>query len=187
MAYFTFIYTLASFCTNALGFTQVQGGAVQSILAAGQIVGRPFWGWLLDKGGRTNMIILSYILSGALTLAMWLPGRSFPVMAVYAFFCGATSGTIHAAVTPFTAAIVGVKDLGSALSVYWLALAIPSVIGQPLAIMLVDYSRRSLHRTGPDAYLISIGFCGGLFLAGAVVLLGVKRFLQGNWKLFQKS
>jgi len=187
MAYFIAIYTLASYCTNALGLTQQQGGAVQSILAAGQIIGRPFWGYLLDRGGRTNMVMLSYIISGVVTLAIWMPGRSFGLMAFFGLICGATSGTIHAACTPLTASVVGVPDLASALAIYWLSLAIPNAMGQAFAIMLVDYSRNHLHRTGPDAYAISIGFCGGLFLAGALVLMGVKRYLQGDWKILKKS
>lgn len=187
MGYFIAIYTLASYCTNGLGFTQAQGGAIQSILAAGQIVGRPFWGLLLDRGGRTNMIIVSYIVAGVVTIAMWMPGRSFAVMAIYGFICGATSGTIHSASTPLSASVVGVQDLGSALSIYWLTLALPNLFGQAFAIMLVDYSRSHLHRVGPQAYEISIGFCGGLFLAAAAMLLGVKRYLQGDWKIFKKS
>lgn len=83
MAYFITIYTLASYCTDALGLSQKQGGAVQSILAAGQIFGRPMWGYLLDRGGRVNMVILSYIIAGVTTLTAWMLGRSFGVMAFY--------------------------------------------------------------------------------------------------------
>lgn len=187
MAYFITIYTLASYCTNALGLSQKQGGAVQSILAAGQIVGRPMWGYLLDRGGRTNMVILSYIIAGITTLTAWMLGRSFGVMAFYGFISGATGGTIHSATAPLSAAVVGLPDLASALAMYWLTLSIPNLFGQAFAIMLVDYSRDHLGRNGPDAYAISIGFCGGLYLAAAFALLGVKRYLQGDWKVFKKA
>lgn len=187
MGYFISIYSLPSFCTNGLGFTQAQGGAIQSILAAGQIIGRPFWGELLDRGGRTNMVMLSYTICGIITLTMWMLGRSFAVMAVFALFSGATSGTIHSACTPLSASIVGLQDLGSALSIYWMTLTIPNLLGQVFAILLVDYSRSHLHRSGPDAYSISIGFCGGLFLASAVALIGCKRYLQGDFKVFKKA
>jgi MFS family permease len=187
MGYFIAIYTLASYCTNALGLSQAQGGAVQSILAAGQIMGRPFWGYLLDRGGRTNMVIVSYVICGIVTLAIWMPGRSFGLMALYGLINGATSGTIHMACTPLTASVVGVPDLASALAIYWLSLAIPNAIGQALAIMLVDYSKNTLGRTGADAYAISIGFCGALYLAGAVALIGVKHYLQNDWKVLKKA
>lgn len=70
---------------------------------------------------------------------------------------------------------------------YWLTLSIPNLLGQPLGIMLVDYSRSKLGKTGPSAYMISIGFCGGLYLAAAVALLGVKRYLQGDWKIMKRA
>lgn len=187
MGYFIAIYTLASYCTNGLGLTQTQGGAVQSILAAGQIIGRPMWGYLLDRGGRTNMVIVSYIIAGIATLAAWMPGRSFGVMAFYGLVNGMTAGTIHAASTPLSASVVGVPDLASALSIYWIVLSIPNALGGAFAIMLVDYSRKHLGRSGPDAYQISIGFCGGLYFAGAIVLLGVKHYLQHDWKIMKRA
>lgn len=187
MGYFIAIYTLASYCTAALGLSQKQGGAVQSIVVAGQLFGRPMWGQLMDKGGRVNMVILSYLICGVATLAAWMPGRSFGVMAFYGFVNGACSGTIHSATAPLSAAVVGLPDLASALSIYWLTLSIPNLMGQPFAIMLVDYSRTKLGRSGPGEYQISIGFCAGLYLAAAFALLGVKHYLQGNWKIWQKA
>lgn len=187
MGYFIAIYSVASYSTSALGMTQAQGGAIQYILAAGQVVGRPLWGFLLDRGGRVNMVILSYIICGVVTIGAWMPARSFGVMVFYAFVNGATSGTIHSAATPLATSVVGVEHLGSALAIYWLTLAIPNATAQPFAIMIVNYSKTHLNRTGPEAYQISIGFCGGLFLAGAIALLGVKHYLQGNWKLLQRA
>lgn len=187
MGYFIAIYTLASYCTSALGMTQKQGGAVQSIVAAGQLVGRPFWGFMMDRLGRTNMVILSYLICGVATLAAWMPGRSFGVMAFYGFVNGACSGTIHSATAPLSAAVVGVSELASALSIYWITLSIPNLMGQPLAIMLVNYSRTHLGRHGPGEYEIAIGFCAGLYLAAALALIGVKHYLQGNWKIWSKS
>ena len=186
MAYFIAIYTIASYCTNALGMSQQQGGAIQSLLAAGQIIGRPFWGYALDRGGRINMVIVSYIICGVVTLAAWMPARSFGVMAFYALINGATGGTVHMAIMPMTASIVGVQDLASALAMYWIAIGPPNLLGQAFAIMLVDYSKKHLHRTGADAYQISIGFAGGLLLASAMLLTGAKHYKQGSWKIFQK-
>lgn len=187
MAYFIAIYTLASYCTDGLGLTQKQGGAVMSILAAGQIVGRPVWGYALDRGGRVNMVIVSYLICGVATLAIWLPGRSFGLMALFGLLHGLTGGTIHSAATPVLTSIVGLQDLGSALAIYWVDLSIPSLVSQVLAILLVNYSRNHLGKTGADAYTISIGFCGALTFVGAFALYGSKRYLQGDFKVLKKS
>ncbi|KAL1408576.1 hypothetical protein Q8F55_005389 [Vanrija albida] len=187
MAYFIAIYTLASYCTDGLGLTQKQGGAVMSILAAGQIVGRPVWGYALDRGGRVNMVIVSYLICAVATLAIWLPGRSFGLMALFGLLHGLTGGTIHSAATPMLTSIVGLQDLGSALAIYWVDLSIPSLVSQVLAILLVNYSRNHLGKTGADAYTISIGFCGAVTFAGAFALIGSKRYLQGDFKILKKS
>ncbi|KAI9636267.1 UM00103-like protein [Dioszegia hungarica] len=188
LAYFIALYSLASFATSALNLSQTQGAALQSILAAGQMFGRPAWGWLLDKGGRLNMTIRCYLLCGLSTLCIWLPARSFAVLAVFAFIQGVTGGTVWAASTPIGALIVGVKDLQSAMSIFWLVLVIPALTGQPIAIALLEYSRNKLGRDGPEAYYISIGFCGGVAVFSAALLYGAKRHVQqGSWKVWQKT
>lgn len=187
IAYFIAIYSLASFSTSAIGLSQTQGAALQSILAAGQMIGRPAWGWALDKGGRLNMTIICYILCGLSSLVIWLPARSFSVLGLYAFVQGLTGGTIWAAATPIAAAVVGVKDLQSAMAIFWLVLVVPALVGQPIAIALLDYSTGHLGRGGPEAYYISIGFCGGTALLSAGLLYGAKRHLQGGWKVVQKT
>lgn len=187
MSYFIGIYTIASFASDGLGLSQTQAAAVQSILAVGQIVGRPALGFLLDWGGRINIVILSYIVCGIATLAMWLPARSYAVIAVYALVQGATGGAIVSTSTPVAASVVGVPDLGSALAIYWLIMAVPSLVAQPMVIALLDYSRTNLGRTGAEAYSISIGLTGGIALFSSVLLFGAKVYLQGgSWAIFRK-
>lgn len=186
IAYFVALYSLASYATHGLGLSQTQGAALQSILSASQMLGRPTWGFLLDKGGRINMSILCYLIVGISSLALWLPARGFPLLIVFAIIQGATSGTVWNAAAPLTAQMVGVQDLGSALSVFWLTLLVPALVGQPLAILLLNYSEGSLGRSGAEAYENSIGFCGAVGIAAALFLLGAKRWQQGDWAVWRK-
>ncbi|ORX40302.1 UM00103-like protein [Kockovaella imperatae] len=185
MAYFVAIYSLASFATSGLGLTQTQGAALQSILAAGQAIGRPCVGWALDKGGRINMTLSAYLITGLSCLVIWLPAKSFGVLILFALVQGLVGGTLWSAATPLTAKIVGVKELRSALGILWLALVIPSLVAQPIAIALLDHSERVLGRKGPEAYYISIGFCGGMGIASALLLYPAKRWIQGDWKVLK--
>ncbi|WVQ72898.1 hypothetical protein IAR50_002459 [Cryptococcus sp. DSM 104548] len=187
MAYFIAIYSLASFATHAIGLSQTQGAALQSILSAGQMLGRPVWGYFLDTGGRINLSIVCYLICGLSTLCIWLPSKSFGVLIFYALVQGMTGGTIWSAATPVAAKVVGVQHLASALSMFWLSLVIPALVGQPIAIALLNYSTDHLHRTGPESYYISIGLCGGMSIVSAATLYGSKRWLQGSWKVFQKT
>jgi len=185
LAYFIALYSLASFATFGLGLSQTKGAALQSILSAGQMLGRPLWGLALDKGGRINMSIICYLLVGASCLVLWLPAKSFGLLIVFALVQGLTGGTIWSAATPVAARVVGVQDLASALGMFWLVLVIPALVGQPIAVALLDYSMGSLGRNGAEVYYISIGFCGGVGIVSAVLLYGAKRSLQGSWTVFR--
>nr|ODN89420.1 hypothetical protein L203_02130 [Cryptococcus depauperatus CBS 7841] len=187
MAYFIALYSLASFATHALGLTQTQGAALQSILSAGQMIGRPLWGYFLDSGGRINLTIVCYLICGISSLCIWLPAKSFGILVFYALVQGMTGGTVWSAAAPLIAKVVGVKDLASALSIFWMILVIPALVGQPIAIALLEYSTRHLNKTGPEAYFISIGLCGGMAILCACFLYGAKVWLQGNWQVFKKT
>lgn len=108
MGYFIAIYSLATYSTNGLGLSQTQGAALQSILAAGQVVGRPAAGWLLDAIGRCNGTIIVFILAGVSCFAIWLPSRTFGVLVVFALAQGVLGGTIWSA-TPVVSKSVGMS------------------------------------------------------------------------------
>jgi MFS family permease len=187
IAYFIAVYSMVSMATDGLGISQSRGAVLQSLLGAGQMIGRPLWGFALDRGGRINMTIVCFIICGLSCLVIWLLAKSFGVMVFFAIVQGFTGGTVWSAAGPITARVVGIKDLASAMSVFWLALVGPALVGQPMSIALRDYSINKLGRTGAEAYYISIGFCGGTGLASAILLYGAKWWLQGSPKVWQKS
>ena len=88
---------------------------------------------------------------------------------------------------PVTTEIIGLRDLGSALSILWLSVVLPCTFAEPIAVWFVDYSQRHLHRTGGDAFLISIGFAGASFITASLVLLGAKRWKQKSWNVCMKT
>jgi MFS family permease len=182
--YFIALYSLASFATYGLGLSQTQGAALQSILSAAQMLGRPAWGITLDYGGRINMTSLCYVISGLSCLIIWLPAKSFGILILFALVQGFTGGTVWSAATPLTARIVGVKDVASALSIFWVICVPSALVGQPIAVALLEYSER-MGKSGAEAYYISIGVCGGMGVLSGLCLLGAKRYQQGTWKVLQ--
>jgi len=187
MSFYITLYSIAFYATDGLGLSQIQGAVVQSLLAAGVMVGRPLSGFILDTFGRVNMAIILSLLNGVACWAIWLLSRSFAAISALAIVQGCAGGTVWSAAAPVAASVVGVKHLGSAMSIFWLTLVIPSFAGNPLAVLLQQYSREQLGRSGPDAYAISIGFCGGLSAAAGLCLYGAKWFLQGSSTLFRKT
>ncbi|GAA94245.1 uncharacterized protein L969DRAFT_16467 [Mixia osmundae IAM 14324] len=187
LGYILALYSLPAYATAGLGLSQTKGAALQSILAAGQMVGRPLIGWSLDLYGRFNMTILFTLIAGISCIAIWLPARSFGVLAFYALVQGICGGTIWASCSAVTAELIGLQDLGSALSIFWLAIVLPAQFAQPIAVGLNTYSASKLGRTGPEQYAIGIGFAGATFLAAGLVLILARHHKQQNWKLFVKT
>ncbi|EST09734.1 Major facilitator superfamily [Kalmanozyma brasiliensis GHG001] len=170
VGYFVAIYSLAAFASSGLGLTQAQASTLLSILAAAQMVGRPLCGFLLDLVGRHPCTIIIQTLAGLTCFAFWLPARGFGLLVVFAITQGLLGGTIWSSVAPLSAEVVGIRDLPSALAVFWLVMVLPGQFGQPMAIALINYSQDHLGRKGAQAYLISIGFCGACFVVSGVML-----------------
>ncbi|ERS97877.1 hypothetical protein HMPREF1624_06048 [Sporothrix schenckii ATCC 58251] len=176
MSYCIAMYTIASYASGGLGLSQTQAAALQSLLAAGLLVGRPLTGLLLDVGGRINVAILLNIAAGVSCWALWLPARSFALMAVFALVQGCTGGAVWVAAAPVTVEIVGTARSGSALAMFWLVVAPSAAFSSPSAIGLLTYARTHLHKDGAEAYAISIGFCGALFVLSSMFLCGAKLY-----------
>ncbi|CAK7227687.1 RNA helicase [Sporothrix curviconia] len=88
MGYCIAMYTIASYATGGLGLSQTQAAALQSLLAVGFLVGRPLTGILLDVGGRIDVAILLNLAAGVSCWALWMPARSFTLLAVFALVQG---------------------------------------------------------------------------------------------------
>ena len=85
-----------------------------------------------------------------------------------------------------TAELVGIVHLASALVIFYLVNIIPNTFAEPIALALVNYSKNSLGRSGREAYQITIGFSGGLYLAAGLLLLGSRRYKLKSWKVWAK-
>lgn len=88
LGYTLSLFTAATYATLGLGLSQSQAAAIQSIIAAGQIVGRPISGFAMDKGGRFNIAILWTTIAGLSCLVIWMVSRSFGVLAFFSFIQG---------------------------------------------------------------------------------------------------
>lgn len=122
-----------------------------------------------------------------------------------------SAGIFWSACGALTTEVVGLKDLGSALSILWLAIAPSCILAEPIAVWLLQASERhfgiflseqrnqatgttdavsgagSGSTKGAIVFEATIGFAGATFLVGSVLLYTAKRWKQGNWKLFVKT
>jgi MFS family permease len=186
MGYFIAMYSVASYATDGLGLSQTEAAAVQSFLSAGLMIGRPLTGIALDQGGRVNIALLANVIAGITCWALWLPARSFAVLAVFAFLHGCAAGSVWSAALPVTAQVVGPTHLGPALAMFWLVAAAPAAVSSALATVLLDYSKDVLGRHGAEAYCIPIIFGGGLYFVSGLSLYGAKVHCQKSFAIWRK-
>lgn len=197
--------SIPTYATRGLGLSQKDGSTLQSIMAAGQLVGRPLCGVFLDRIGRINGAALVTLGAGLSCLFVWMFSYSFGVLALFAILTGALSGIFWMSSAtlrvsefpslrllqiltplPTVTEIVGIRSLNSALSMLWITIVLPATGAEAIALSLVKYSENSLHRSGPPAYKISIGFAGAMWVLSATSLTLAKAYKQKQWRIWQK-
>lgn len=93
--YILAIYTVATYSTSGLGFSQAQGSSLQAILATGQMVGRPLVGLLMDRFGRINMAAIITFMAGLSCLVIWIFSRTYGLLAFFAIVQGVIFGVLY--------------------------------------------------------------------------------------------
>lgn len=211
LGYTLCLYTTATYASLGLGLSQTHAAAIQSIIAAGQIVGRPLSGYAMDRGGRFNIAILWTTVAGLSCFVIWMVSRSFGVLVFFSIIQGISAGIFWSASGALVTEVVGLKDLGSALSILWLAIAPSCILAEPIAVWLLQASEKRtgifLSENGNQAtgttnavsgagsgstraavvFEASIGFAGATFIVASLLLYNAKRWKQGNWKLLVKT
>ncbi|KZS88638.1 MFS general substrate transporter [Sistotremastrum niveocremeum HHB9708] len=187
LGYIIAIYSVATYATAGLGLSQTLAANIQAITCGFQIIGRPGVGLSLDRFGRINGGSGATLIAGLSCLLIWIFADSYGLLIFFSVIQGLTGGTLFATCGSITAEVVGVKHIGSAMAIMWLVGVLPSTFAEPIGLALVDYSTNHLGWTGRKAFEISICFSGGSFIVAAIVLMGAKRHVQGNWNMLTKA
>lgn len=169
LAYVVLVFSLTHNAQRA-GLSASRAAQVGALLNLGQAVGRPLVDHFSDRTGRINMAALTTLVGGLLCLAVWVNARSYLLFVVFAVVCGAVAGTFWTAVGPVTAEVVGLRRVPSALSLVWLAILLPCLFSEPMALQMV---------VGTGRYLSVKIFVGLMYVAAALCLV-----LRG-WKIGQ--
>lgn len=133
--------------------------------------------------GRLNMAIAANILAALGCLVIWLPARSFAVLAIFSIMQGVFGGVIFYVVAPAAISVVGTIHIGSALVIFWLVMMLSATFPSPLpaAVALVDYPCHTWNRDGP------IIICGASFASSAAMFCRGKVAIQAHFKNFKKT
>ncbi|KAI1770115.1 MFS general substrate transporter [Hypoxylon cercidicola] len=108
------------------------------IINAVSIPGRILPGFLGDRFGRFNVMIFISGLSGIITLALWIPGRSTATTVVYGAIFGFASGGFISLISPVIAQISDLREIGTRTGIAFFASALGALTGSPIGGAIVS-------------------------------------------------
>ncbi|KAI8961462.1 riboflavin transporter MCH5 [Daldinia sp. FL1419] len=108
------------------------------IINAVSIPGRILPGFLGDRFGRFNIMIFISGLSGIITLALWVPGKSTATTVVYGAVFGFASGGFISLLPAIVAQISDIREIGIRSGIGFFVAAIGALTGSPIGGAIVN-------------------------------------------------
>lgn len=175
LGYVTVLFSLPAYARQ-IGLSAQQGSIVGAIFNLGQMLGRPFIGLASDRWGRINLASFFTFLCGIFCFIFWIPsevvGSPMGLLLFFSIVGGALAGTFWATVPAVAAEVVGLPDLGSALSWTWVMMVPFVTCSEPIALLI--------RRTGAEdfVYIYAQIFCALSYVVGGLVL-----WVLRGWKI----
>ncbi|KAF2173928.1 hypothetical protein M409DRAFT_16196 [Zasmidium cellare ATCC 36951] len=120
------------------GMSQELANYTLTILSATSIFGRILPGWIGDRFGRFNIMIITSLLSTILVLALWIPANSNAPNLVFAALYGFSSGAFVALVPALIAQVcTDMKKLGCYMGAAYIVISPAILIAQPVGGVLI--------------------------------------------------
>ncbi|OMP85184.1 putative transporter MCH4 [Diplodia seriata] len=117
--------------------------------------GRVLGGYFADRTGRLNFLWPMTVLSGVLSLSLWLLEQNIGMIMAFALLYGFTSGVFISVTPAAVAQIVPDDKIGARVGAFFTLTAFATLMGSPIAGTLIDES-------SPDGYRNIILFTVGL-------------------------
>lgn len=156
------------------GMSSTLAGYLVSILNATSIIGRILPGWIGDKVGRYNVMIMITYGSGILTLALWLPTSGNAPTIIFASLYGFTTGAFVSLAPACLAQISEIREIGIRNGALFACVSLAALTGAPIGGALVTRY--------DGGYLGLQIFAGVMLLSGSTVFV-VARGVVGGWSL----
>lgn len=146
-----------------------------SVLNASSVIGRVVAGWVADRVGRFNTMIVTTFLSSLFVLAAWIPAHSAAPFITFAVLVGFTNGAYVALTSSLVAQISDIKKIGTRNGTNWFMYGIGALIGTPIAGALIQ--------TNNGGYLYMQIFAGLAMFASGCLFVGTRYAQIGfAWK-----
>ncbi|KAK9380403.1 major facilitator superfamily domain-containing protein [Kockiozyma suomiensis] len=150
-----------------------------AIMNAASVFGRWLPGYVADKFGTFNMLIVTVMSCGLLSLGIWAPiaathGRNFGGAITYLILFGFASGSGISLAPVCFSQICDIKDYGKRYGTAYSLASIGSLIGVPIGGEIL--------RRMDGNYTGLVAFCGAAYMVSSVCLVFARGFSAG-WKL----
>jgi len=150
---------------RAQGMTKAYSNALLAYLNVGSVIGRFVPGYIADKWGTYNVIIVTNVITGILCLALWIPGGQTKAgLTTFAVLFGIWSGSTISVTPVCVSAISDTKDYGKRYGTAYSLSSFSVLTGLPIAGAL----------TGNN-------FIGMKIFAGIVYIAAGAAFLLARW------
>jgi MCP family monocarboxylic acid transporter-like MFS transporter 10 len=147
------------------------------IINAATVPSRLLCGFVADKTGPLNLMVPMTIISGIISLALWLPSSSNVAIILYAIFYGLLSGQFVSLLPTYIAKITPQPIYGARLGTIYMVVAIANLVGTPTGGGIVQGGSKEDFRKliGFTGAMVTVG---GLFMGAAWVLEARKVILS---------
>ncbi|MBO4365848.1 MAG: OFA family MFS transporter [Eggerthellaceae bacterium] len=149
------------------GMTASQGALMVGILSIGNFCGRFGFGWLSDKIGRYNTLVIMLAITGCDMMLLFGHATTFPTFMVALVVVGACFGGIMSVVPSLCGDLFGNANFGMNYAALYTGYTVAAFVGPMLAAGIFA-------QTG--AYVLAFVVAGALAL-GAIVLVFADRAL----------
>lgn len=109
-----------------------------SILNTVSLFGRILPGYIAEKIGRFNVMILTCFLSSLHVLALWIPAKSNARIIVFAALYGFASGAFVSMAPSVIAQISGVRKIGVRTGTFFAMVSVAGLVSNPIGGALVE-------------------------------------------------
>ncbi|PLB48493.1 MFS general substrate transporter [Aspergillus steynii IBT 23096] len=161
---------IASYALHA-GIDEKLSYAMVVFLNAGAIFGRFLPGFIADKWGRFNVMVVTCVMCAVFTLTLWLCANGLAMIISYAVLFGFWSGAAISIPPVCVSQICEIQDYGKRTGTTWAIVSIGSLIGLPIAGAIIESYNGEytgliiyagmLYVASGVAFLISRGICAG--------------------------
>ena len=148
-----------------------------AILNAASLFGRTIPGYLADKIGRFNMMVIMTAFTAIIILALWIPATANAPIIVFAVLFGFGSGAFVSLAPSLIAQISDVRKIGVRTGTLFAVISVAALISNPIGGQLITRDH--------GGYLQLQIYTGVMCLGGAIILV-LARVKVGGFGLTTK-